>query len=61
MNAFDQPTIAVLGTGRMGEPIARNLIAAGYPVGVWNRTASEGSRAWVRGRSGLLDSIWGRG
>jgi 3-hydroxyisobutyrate dehydrogenase len=32
-------TVAVLGTGSMGTPIARNLIAAGFPVSAWNRTA----------------------
>jgi 3-hydroxyisobutyrate dehydrogenase len=31
------PTIAVLGLGRMGTPIAHNLLAAGFPVVVWNR------------------------
>jgi 3-hydroxyisobutyrate dehydrogenase len=31
------PTIAVFGVGRMGSPIARNLLAAGFPVVVWNR------------------------
>jgi 3-hydroxyisobutyrate dehydrogenase len=31
------PTIAVLGTGTMGAPMARNLIAAEFPVTVWNR------------------------
>ncbi len=30
--------IAVLGTGRMGGPIARNLAAAGHDVRAWNRT-----------------------
>jgi 3-hydroxyisobutyrate dehydrogenase len=34
-------SIAVLGTGRMGGPIARNLIAAGFRVSVWNRTAAR--------------------
>lgn len=34
-------TIAVLGTGIMGAPMARNLLAAGYPVRVWNRTAEK--------------------
>jgi len=33
-----QPTIAVLGTGRMGAPIARNLLAAGFEVAVWDRS-----------------------
>jgi len=31
-------TIAVLGTGTMGAPIARNLAKAGFRVRVWNRT-----------------------
>jgi 3-hydroxyisobutyrate dehydrogenase len=33
--------IAVLGTGGMGTPIARTLLAAGFPVTVWNRTRSR--------------------
>jgi len=33
--------IAVLGTGTMGAPIARNLLAAGFEVSVWNRTAER--------------------
>lgn len=33
--------VAVLGLGPMGEPIARNLIRAGFPVAVWNRTRSK--------------------
>jgi 3-hydroxyisobutyrate dehydrogenase len=33
--------VAVLGTGRMGAPIARNLLAAGFSVTVWNRTAAR--------------------
>ena len=47
----DLPTIAVLGTGRMGTPIARNLLAAGFALSVWNRTperaaplAADGAR-----------------
>jgi 3-hydroxyisobutyrate dehydrogenase len=38
MTAPTQPTIAVLGTGRMGAPIARNLLRAHFEVSVWNRT-----------------------
>src|SRR3954462_15316049 len=30
-------SVTVLGTGRMGAPIARNLLSAGFPVTVWNR------------------------
>ena len=36
-----QERIAVLGTGVMGAPIARNLLAAGFPVTVWNRTRAR--------------------
>src|SRR5829696_3591295 len=35
------PTVAVLGTGIMGAPMARNLLAAGFPVRVWNRSAEK--------------------
>ena len=31
-------TIAVLGAGTMGAPIARNLVQAGFAVRAWNRT-----------------------
>jgi 3-hydroxyisobutyrate dehydrogenase len=34
-------TIAVLGMGTMGAPMARNLLQAGYPVRVWNRTRDK--------------------
>jgi 3-hydroxyisobutyrate dehydrogenase len=37
----EQPTVAVLGTGIMGAPIAANLLAAGFGVRVWNRTAER--------------------
>ncbi len=35
------PRTAVLGLGPMGEPIARNLVAAGHETQVWNRTAAK--------------------
>ncbi|MCW6011159.1 NAD(P)-binding domain-containing protein, partial [Micromonospora sp. CPCC 205371] len=34
-------TIAVLGTGHMGTPIARRLLASGYQLIAWNRTAGR--------------------
>jgi 3-hydroxyisobutyrate dehydrogenase len=34
-------TIAVLGTGTIGEPVARNLACAGFDVRVWNRTREK--------------------
>jgi 3-hydroxyisobutyrate dehydrogenase len=36
-----QPTIAVLGTGIMGAPIARNLALAGFTVRAWNRSRDK--------------------
>jgi 3-hydroxyisobutyrate dehydrogenase len=36
-----RPTIAVLGAGRMGAPMARNLLAAGFAVSVWDRTPEK--------------------
>ncbi|MDO6965158.1 NAD(P)-dependent oxidoreductase [Rhizobium alvei] len=34
-------TIAFLGTGLMGAPMVRNLLAAGYSVTVWNRSIEK--------------------
>jgi 3-hydroxyisobutyrate dehydrogenase len=34
-------TLALLGTGTIGEPIARNLARAGFDVRVWNRTREK--------------------
>ncbi len=34
-------TIAVLGLGHMGRPIAVNLVAAGFSVRAWNRSGGE--------------------
>ena len=36
-----RPAIAVLGTGTMGAPMARNLARAGLPVVAWNRTPAK--------------------
>jgi 3-hydroxyisobutyrate dehydrogenase len=33
--------VAVLGTGIMGTPMARNLLKAGFQVSVWNRTPDK--------------------
>ena len=40
-NQTATPTIAFLGTGRMGGPMAANLAGAGFDVRVWNRTAGR--------------------
>jgi 3-hydroxyisobutyrate dehydrogenase len=42
-------TIAVLGTGTMGAPMARNLAAAGHDVRAWNRTADRAAPLADRG------------
>ena len=33
-----QPTVGFIGLGLMGNPMARNLVKAGFPLVVWNRT-----------------------
>jgi len=38
---MNQVTIAFLGIGLMGNPMAKRLLEAGYKVHVWNRTASK--------------------
>ena len=35
------PRIALIGTGLMGAPMAATLLARGFDVSVWNRTASK--------------------
>ncbi|MER7394730.1 NAD(P)-dependent oxidoreductase [Streptomyces sp. NPDC000151] len=39
--AITQPVIAVLGTGIIGAPVARNLSRGGFTVRAWNRTRSK--------------------
>ena len=35
------PTVAFLGTGLMGAPMARNLMAAGFALRAWNRSPAK--------------------
>jgi 3-hydroxyisobutyrate dehydrogenase-like beta-hydroxyacid dehydrogenase len=35
------PSVGVAGLGRMGQPIAANLAAAGFPLTVWNRSQEK--------------------
>ncbi|HKS02305.1 MAG TPA: NAD(P)-dependent oxidoreductase, partial [Arthrobacter sp.] len=42
-------SVALLGTGPMGAPIARNILAAGVPLTLWNRTPDK-ARAIAGGR-----------
>ncbi len=43
-------TVAVLGTGTMGAPMARNLLHAGFEVRVWNRTLAKAAVVGVDAR-----------
>lgn len=42
-------TIGFIGLGNMGEPMAANLMGAGYGVRVWNRTASRAAGLAAKG------------
>lgn len=46
---MEQPRIAYLGLGIMGRGMVGNLLAAGYPVTVWNRTAGPVAEFAARG------------
>lgn len=39
--SISTPTIAVLGTGLIGAPVARNLAAKGFQVRAWNRSPAK--------------------
>ena len=43
-------TVAVLGIGTMGAPMARRLLDAGFGVQVWNRTSAKAARVGVGAR-----------
>lgn len=44
-----RPTIGIAGLGRMGRPIAANILAAGFPTTVWNRTPDKAAALLDRG------------
>jgi 3-hydroxyisobutyrate dehydrogenase-like beta-hydroxyacid dehydrogenase len=44
-----QPTVGIAGLGRMGHPIAGNILGAGFPTVVWNRTRDKASDLIDRG------------
>ncbi len=39
--ANDKLRVAFIGTGIMGEPMARHVLDAGFPLSVWNRTRDK--------------------
>jgi 3-hydroxyisobutyrate dehydrogenase-like beta-hydroxyacid dehydrogenase len=44
-----RPTVGVAGLGRMGQPVAMNILDAGFPTAVWNRTAEKATGLLERG------------
>lgn len=36
-----KPTVGLIGLGLMGKPMGRNLLKAGFPLVVWNRTIAK--------------------
>ncbi|MFZ3199802.1 MAG: NAD(P)-binding domain-containing protein, partial [Candidatus Acidiferrales bacterium] len=42
-------TVGFIGLGNMGEPIAANLLSAGYGLRVYNRTASKAAALVAKG------------
>ncbi|HUJ32780.1 MAG TPA: NAD(P)-dependent oxidoreductase [Candidatus Acidoferrum sp.] len=36
-----KPTVGLIGLGLMGKPMSRNLLKAGFPLVVWNRTKEK--------------------
>lgn len=50
------PSVSVLGLGPMGMPMARNLLAAGMPTTVWNRTRATAETLAVDGAD-VADSV----
>jgi 3-hydroxyisobutyrate dehydrogenase len=39
-----KPRVALIGLGLMGSPMAANLLKAGFPLTVWNRTAEKAQK-----------------
>jgi 3-hydroxyisobutyrate dehydrogenase-like beta-hydroxyacid dehydrogenase len=46
-------TVGFAGLGRMGLPMARNILAAGFPLLVWNRTSSRSAELVAAGATAV--------
>ncbi len=56
------PSIAFLGIGLMGRPMAAALLAAGYPVSVWNRSPGKTAplvEAGARAAATIAEAVGG--
>jgi len=49
--------IGFIGLGVMGKPMAKNLLAAGYPLTVWNRTMSKMKELLSLGAAGAASPM----
>jgi 2-hydroxy-3-oxopropionate reductase len=49
------PSIAFLGIGLMGDPMARRLLAAGFPLTAWNRTPAKAEALRASGARVAID------
>lgn len=49
MGAESKRTIGFAGLGRLGQPIAKNLLQAGFPLIVWNRTPGKSQELGAAG------------
>jgi 3-hydroxyisobutyrate dehydrogenase-like beta-hydroxyacid dehydrogenase len=47
--ASSKTKVGLIGLGLMGQPIGMNLLKAGYPLTVWNRTASRANELVASG------------
>ena len=45
-----KPKVGLIGLGLMGKPMGLNLLKAGFPLTVWNRTARRAEELRKRGR-----------
>jgi 3-hydroxyisobutyrate dehydrogenase-like beta-hydroxyacid dehydrogenase len=46
-----KPRVGLIGLGLMGAPMGANLLKAGFPLTVWNRTAAKSQKLAARGAS----------
>jgi 3-hydroxyisobutyrate dehydrogenase-like beta-hydroxyacid dehydrogenase len=44
-----KPKVGLIGLGLMGQPMAMNLLKAGYPLTIWNRTTSRANELVAMG------------
>jgi 3-hydroxyisobutyrate dehydrogenase-like beta-hydroxyacid dehydrogenase len=52
----NRPSVAVVGLGKMGLPIAERILEGGFPLSVWNRTAEKAEALADRGATVLASS-----